>query len=572
MKKSFIFASLFILPFAAVGAWAVYMMSNHVNEAIASQSWQKVPATLYQVGAYTKQSSDGDGQVHYATARFRYKYQGQQYNGNKLGIINEGGFGVWFGARVDELKSKESAGEQIFCYVDPKNPANAILAPGVVWDYLLFFAIFAITFGGFGFGGFYMFLKGVKAQAQEARQKKLYPDQPWQWRAEWQSGALSSNSRNNSKFYWFFAIFWNAISFPLLFALPSELAKENYAILIGLLFPLVGIGLLVNAIRQSIVARRFGDSTLVLSSTPALVGAKLNASLQLSSPLRPVGNVEIQLNCTKTVRRNKSTHTELLWQDNYAIPYTAQTSAAELRAIPINFTIPYHCEATDDDKNIKWKLNVTAPIAGVDFSADFNLPVFKTEQSSPEITEVEKRESSSSLFSTGIELPVNSKITYERLANGVAQINVPTMLKRRPGFAIWTIVAAVICSGVTYAISLSDAPMIFPIVFGFFAFIFALCALEYSLKTSTLLLRGDGVEVQVRRLFFSGSKTVSKSEIASIESKMDGQSQVGSRRTAHYSIRALDRDGKTRAKLVTGICDRQVANFIIAKTKETLGC
>jgi hypothetical protein len=89
---------------------------------------------------------------------------------------------------------------------------------------------------------------------------------------------------------WFargFAIFWNAISSPVLFAFQGELARGNQMRWIALLFPLVGLGLLVWAMRQTLGWRRFGMTLLGLDPFPGAIGGDVGGTVELRLPYNP---------------------------------------------------------------------------------------------------------------------------------------------------------------------------------------------------------------------------------------------------------------------------------------------
>ena len=128
------------------------------------------------------------------------------------------------------------------------------------WEAGAFLGLFAIVFGGAGFGFLAMVFVGRTRMRKELELKSTYPAEPWKWRGDWSTGLSRSETKHTMFFAWGFAVVWNLISWPILYFLPSEiLEKENYLALIGLLFPLVGIGLLVWAIRETIEWKKFGQ-------------------------------------------------------------------------------------------------------------------------------------------------------------------------------------------------------------------------------------------------------------------------------------------------------------------------
>ncbi|HEY5939593.1 MAG TPA: hypothetical protein VIT87_02150, partial [Gemmatimonadales bacterium] len=82
------------------------------------------------------------------------------------------------------------------------------------WTEALFLGLFAITFGGVGFGGIAATLVGRRKVKEQATLEASHPDRPWLWRPDWASGRIIDSSRVTMFTAWLFAAFWNLVSFP----------------------------------------------------------------------------------------------------------------------------------------------------------------------------------------------------------------------------------------------------------------------------------------------------------------------------------------------------------------------
>ena len=110
---------------------------------------------------------------------------------------------------------------------------------------------------------------------------------------------IPDSNRLSLSYIWFFAVFWNLISAPLvLMVLPREvLQNRNYPALLGLLFPLVGAGLLIWAIRATLRWKKFGTSILELETLPGVIGGHLKGILQTRTALLPEEGLSLKLTC-----------------------------------------------------------------------------------------------------------------------------------------------------------------------------------------------------------------------------------------------------------------------------------
>jgi len=211
-------------------------------------------------------------------------------------------------------------------------------------------------------------------------------DRPWLNNERWRSTTLVSDTGATAWMATGFALLWNLVSLPLLFVVPRELDDGNRAALVGLLFPLIGIGLIVWAVRAWIRRRRYGVSTLQLDGLPVPLGGMLRATLNI--PARLQGReLAAQATCVHRYRtgsgKSRRTTERVLWEDQLRVPARSgagpgQTSARVELRLPGD-----RPQVSDENPNnrIIWRLEVGSEEPGVDYNALFELPVFDVGQS-----------------------------------------------------------------------------------------------------------------------------------------------------------------------------------------------
>ena len=309
--------TVFSLPFAGVGVFMAVLLVRSLLAQDEMKSWAKVPATVLESELETHRGDDST--TYEVTARYRYSFERQEYTGTRVGLsTGADNFGSYQQDWAAKLKQHQSSGEPLPAYVDPNNPVDAILDRKLRISMLLFHGLFALVFGGVGFGLLFGSWLGGKKVKQATALEAQYPDEPWNWRADWASGKLESDTRAGLWVSIGFATFWNLVSSPVLFVLNDELAKGNYMILIALVFPLVGLGLIIWALRSILVYRRYGRTVLHLAEVPGVIGGRLTGAIKLTTRLEPEDGFALTFSCVRiTVTgsgKHQSTQRNILWQ------------------------------------------------------------------------------------------------------------------------------------------------------------------------------------------------------------------------------------------------------------------
>lgn len=96
------------------------------------------------------------------------------------------------------------------------------------------------------------------------------------------SAEIADDNRKSLVAMIVFTLIWNAISLPLLLAFPSEyFDKGNKAMLLALLFPLLGAGLILSVLYKLIHHWKYGTATLVLQQIPVVIGGSLSGAIKV---------------------------------------------------------------------------------------------------------------------------------------------------------------------------------------------------------------------------------------------------------------------------------------------------
>ena len=102
----------------------------------------------------------------------------------------------------------------------------------------------------------------------------------WQTDPAWRDNRIASTARGAMFARWLFAVAFIGFSAPLVLVLPKELAVGNWPVLIAVLFPLVGLGMLYSAIVRTLEWRRVGRLALVLDPFPGSLGGDVGGTIE----------------------------------------------------------------------------------------------------------------------------------------------------------------------------------------------------------------------------------------------------------------------------------------------------
>ena len=490
---------LFALPFLAVGLGMGGCNAWTVAKHRAARNWVEVPATIET--AELKENRSDDGTSYKAVATYTYQFAGRQYTGDQVslhsGSDNVGRFQRYAYA---ELKRHRDTGQPFHCYVDPDDPQESVLYRNLRWEMLLMFAVFAAVFGSVGVAVF------VAAWAQRRRPQtvsadQLPEDQPWRARSDWAAGLVADNCTAEAvPVMSALSLWWALVSLPLLVVLPTVLAEADTRwAWLTLLVPAIGMVLVLVTLYQVIRRRKHGISTFELASTPGVVGGALAGVVRIPAMVHPEGGFRVALSClSHTMDSDGHSQEKPLWNDEQQVPHTLDAARPGETAIPVLLAIPYDARPSSppsDERGIHWTLEISAAVPGVNYKAEFEVPVFKTADSRPDF------QLDPDLAADYVAQPeartVLAKAGIRREPLGAGGVRLVFGMLRNPGSAIFLTLFTAGWSAVIWAIIHFGAPIIFPIVFGLFELLFIWILLDLWLYRSV-------VEVSPRELHIRG--------------------------------------------------------------------
>lgn len=545
--KGRIFLLLFALPFFGVGVWMAYSVSGTARDAWQMKHWTPVSATLTSAG-FATQSGDSANTFE-AYAEFIYEIDGTRYNGNRVsvgsGYDNVGDFQQDLGLRLQNAMSR---GEYINVYVNPEDPADAVVDRSLRWGLIGFKMIFVIAFGGVGLG-LIIFTLRARNKTDLAEVKGL--DAPWLANDGWQTASIKSSSKQAMYFTWGFAAFWNLISAPLPFVVFREVTqKDNLIALAGLLFPLVGAGLLTWAVRRTMEWRRFGPAPILLDPFPGSINGHVGGTIDINLPFD--SNAHFSLTLTSLYSyisgsgKDRSRKSSAEWQDTQI---AHATSGAKGTRLSFRFDVPGNLKESSAEKKgdtyYLWQLNLTAELPGVDIDRDYEIPVYATQQQS-QISRVSIDNARRSQKKIDLEI-IRDRVRMDRGITG-RSVLYPA------GRNLWSGFMGVLFGAIFAAVGwylLVDAEKLFmAVIFGGVGFLVLIFSLYFALNS--LQVVADGTDIlSIRRILgiCIRQSRMRRSSIIGVERKKSSSSQSGSKHVVRYTLLAVDRQGR---KMVIG--------------------
>src|SRR5580704_3737806 len=409
-------------------------------------------------------------------------------------------------------------------------------------------AAIALFISAIGAGFLLVAVGGYRRMKAQAAVEEANPASPWLWRTDWASRRAESQRKNTEITAWVVCVFCNLVMIPVAVSIIPQLARRSDPrIFLVLGFSLIGVILFVVALRATLRRQRFGNTFFELYSLPFSLGGRRTGKIHLKLDSNAAHGVDLRISCIRKMVTgsgdSRSTSQTTLWQAEQNVRVDAIEMDSVGRMIPVDFAIPPDAYVTDHDNpsdQVLWLLHAQADIPGINYTDDFELPVFKTSSTAERSSAYASAESfesaagsSSETDASPVAAPPNPKVIISSQAGGT-EFYFPAF--RTPPRALFLLIFTAIWPGVVYFLSRSSAPWFFPIVFGFFDVILIFAMFHVVFGTSRIRV-GNGELTSTKRVLGIGStKRYSTSEIEAIVAVTSGQ-QGGNNGQSMYAIR-----------------------------------
>ena len=449
----------------------------------------------------------------------------------------------------------------------------------------IFASVFAMIGGGLIFGSLY----GYSLQKEQARRESANPASPWLWRQDWAAGRVESKNKSRAIGWWIAAVLANMLFLPIsLESISTGLSTQDPKYIIPAAFGLLGLLVLFGAIRATIRFERFGKTYFEMPSLPFSPGSRVAGTIHIHLDTDVRHGVDLKLWCTRSVvtgsGKERSTHKMPLWEESKKISPNSLAHGPLDTLIPVEFTIPSDAPQTNHDDpsdQIQWSLMVNADVPGVNYSDEFELPVFRNAQ----LPEVPAPDAAGQAYSS-FEMPSGSQNATpsetsaeisEPERHRVAVTESPQGLKfhfragRNLSRAVLFVALAAGCGALLYAIlRMPQRPPIFALVIvGLLTFVSTLASIHTAL-TSTRIVVGNGVISWRHSVLGIGrTRQMQIADVASILAVTSIQ-QASSSGSTLYSLRLQTNTGKNHT-LVDEIESRQEARWIVSEVEKRAG-
>jgi len=450
--------------------------------------------------------------------------------------------------------------------------------------------VIAVLFGSvfvcIGSGLIYAAIRGYGLLKEQAARVEANPLSPWLWRTDWAMRRTESQNKKSEITYWVLAILCNMITLPFLFSMvPNFIRTGDPRVFLLLIFNLMGATLIVKALRATVEHKRFGDTYFEFDSLPFAPGERVGGRIQLKFETRAEHGIDLRLSCVRKIitgsGKSSTTSQVVLWQADQNVPAGALSPGPLGRTIPVDFAPPADCLPTNHDNpndQILWLLHAQANVPGVDYSDDFEIPVFRGSASpapasdfgtgittgadsfgfpAPQPSDVDSGE---------VSQPAQTKVVVS-MGSGGTEFYFPAF--RNPSRALILFVVTVVWSAVIYLMYQKHAPILFFVLFGLADLLIVAGFLHTTLGSSRISVR-SGEIVSHRGIFGIGlTRLIPVSDVAAIVPVVSMQ-QGGSSESAMLAIRLRLKDGK-KITLADEIASRQEARWVVSQIETLAG-
>ena len=519
-----------------------------------TSTWDQVPAQLNDIQV---ESHYGDDSTTYSlSSSYTYQYFGTSYKGSRVGYdTSNDNIGDWHSETASDIRRAASSG-QLTVWVNGDNPSESYLVRDVRLYKMFFTLIFVLVFGGVGVG---VMLFGLHSS------KKATHD----------NGIVYSGQNYTHWVLGFMAFIFTAISLPAVLAIPSEMASGNPAILVVIVFPLIGAGLGFGAYKSLKNWRYYGPTPLLMNPCPGKNNGQVGGEITIAhSSLR--ANWSVTLQCIRKVQgsgKNSSSRESVLWQ---------RKTTPEIREVGNKTLVRFVFEPDENlpasyrkgRTSVFWRLTLVGPQAPVKLERHFVLPVEEgTTQSTLALSEahvqqVTKEELVDARESMNSQLDIQEKNGEMYIASDAGRNLSMSLGMAFMGFVFSGVGIFLFHQAAKEGVMLYFMGVVFSL-FGVPMVMGGIFMLGRSLETTI----SDGI-VHTKRAWFGRAlwrRKVSFNSADQIILKKSGSMTSGTKTTEFFNVDLKDASGASRkVRIAEGLDNREAGELLVERLKALL--
>ncbi len=373
---------LFALPFSIAGLIALSLGLGMLKTYFQSKNWLKVPAQIKKVKLKESRGSKGK-RLYKLEGKYTYQIEGKNYVGNR--ILLENGSSSNYHEKKDlynKLRKAKKKKESFPIFVDPANHESSLVFRVITTGVILLTGMGGV----FSSIGLAMFFAGLFQKLKKSRQEKilrLNPNKPWVADSRWNGFSIATNNRTQLFWSWVLGIclpMFVSIFVVLLF---KDKNAPVFAWLIVGLFSMFALALFVHAIYKTIQHLKYGESFAVLNQIPLRPGDEARMAVLIPARFSDGQIIDVEIFCEKKTTtgsgKNSTTHTDKLHKKSFQLAVSSSNQSKNRIALPVELQIPDTArpDSIDTNPSFQWKLVLKADVPGVDYEAEFPLPVFE---------------------------------------------------------------------------------------------------------------------------------------------------------------------------------------------------
>jgi len=350
---------LFFGVFFAVGsAFFIGVVGRPFLHLLSARHWQSASCEIISSRVQTIHGDDGS--TYRVDVTYRYFVDDRAYVGNRYQFMDWSSSGFRGKAAI---VARLGPGTRTECWVNPDNASDAVIERGLTAD--LWLGLIPLVFIVVGGGGMYFvaFGRGQFGSLKSARPTTIGAVYMKAVRGA-APAALRPKSSRGAKLAAFivFALFWNGLLSLFLNDLLGSSRRgrfEWFAALFLIPFILVGIGLVVLAIRQALELSNPRPNVTVGKSVVAL-GDELRVEWSMEGRVEKLTRLRITLEAREEATYTRGTDTVTDTKIFATIPLANQIAPNIADAGSASATIPADTMHTFDAKNNKvvWVVRV----------------------------------------------------------------------------------------------------------------------------------------------------------------------------------------------------------------------